>query len=197
MEKRSSALIRFLTFGSRGLTTAWCLTALLVPAGFANASGPAPDRATQQFEIRFMERTIDHHLMGVEMAELCVEKVTAPPPESDAQIRDLCSQIAAAQSAEAQQLQEWLQQWYGITYEGQPRGTLQPLERLSGEEFDIAISEEFIEHHAGQIESSLECLQRAFHPDLLEICNTQIAVQSAEILAFRFILMDHGVLTLR
>ena len=128
-----------------------------------SADGPAPDRATQQFEIRFMKMTIDHHLLGVAMAELCIEKATPPPPESDARLVQLCEQIRTEQLAEAQQLQQWLLDWYGIAYEGriaQP-GTLQRLERLEGEEFDIEISEAFIEHHSRQIEESLECLQRA------------------------------------
>lgn len=165
----------------------------------ASASGPASTRSAQQFEIRFIRQTIDHHLMGVEMAELCLQKVTLPPPESDQQLQELCAQIAAAQSAEVQQLQQWLLEWYGITYEGRTRqrGTMTRLERLQDEEFDIDISEEFIDHHAVQIENSVRCLQRAFHTELLETCQTQIATQSEEILEFRVILADHGVLTLR
>ena len=180
----------------RSATLLWLVAFLVLPA-FVDASGPAPEKRTQQFEIRFMTSTIDHHLMGVEMAELCVQKVTAPPPQTDDDLRALCAQIAAAQSAEVQQLQQWLLQWYGIAYEGRPRGTLKPLERLSGEQFDVAISEEFIEHHAVQIENSLRCLQEAFHPELLETCKNQIVTQSEEILDFRLILMDHGVATLR
>ena len=184
---------------SKRLATLLCFAASLVLIGPARASGPAPERSTQQFEIRFMRTTIDHHLMGVDMAELCLQKATPPPPATDQQLQELCGQIAAAQSAEVQQLQQWLLEWYGITYEGRPRqrGTMTRLERLQDEEFDIGISEEFIEHHSVQIENSVKCLQRAFHTELLQTCQDQIATQSEEILDFRVILMDHGVLTLR
>ena len=169
--------------------------AVLLATRPAGAVAPAPDRATQRFEIRFMEMTIDHHLLGVAMAQLCIQNTTPPPPPSDADLVALCQRIAAAQSAEVQTLRSWLAQWYGVQYEGriaQP-GTLQRLERLSGEEFDIMISEMFIEHHARQIQNSLDCLQRAFHLQLLQLCQQQIATQSEEIVEFRVILMDHGI----
>jgi uncharacterized protein (DUF305 family) len=178
------------------LTTLLCFAASLALIGSATASGPAPERSAQHFEIRFMTSTIDHHLMGVEMADLCLEQATPPPPPTDADLQALCAQIAAAQTAEVQQLQAWLLQWYGIAYEGRERGNLKPLERLEGEQFDIAISIEFIDHHSVQIENSVKCLQRAFHTELLETCQSQIATQSEEILDFRAILTDHGVLTL-
>jgi uncharacterized protein (DUF305 family) len=166
--------------------------ALVVPA---IADGLAPDKKAQKFESRFMEMTIDHHLLGVQMAQLCVASATPPPPPSDAGLPPLCQQIAQAQSQEVEQLKAWLAQWYGITYAGEAMkpGTLKNLQRKSGEEFDIAISETFIEHHVQQIQNSVECLQRAFHPSLLQLCQQQIATQADEIVEFRAILMDHSV----
>ena len=170
------------------------LVGSLVAASPAGASVPAPDPSTRNFEIRFMEMTIDHHLLGVEMGELCVRKATPPPPAGDERLRQICQQIIQDQSQEAEQLRTWLRQWYGIEHEGrvaQP-GTLQRIERLSGERFDIEISEMFIKHHLRQIRESEECLERAFHEELRQLCEHMIQVQSQQIQEFRAILAEHS-----
>lgn len=167
------------------------LTALVTPVA---ASGSASDRAIQQFEIRFMEKTIEHHLMGVEMGEMCLERATAPPPASDETLVELCSQIIAVQSGQAELLMAWLDEWYGVDF--QPKlsdGMMNRLERASGEEFDIMVSEMFIDHHLRQIRMSDDCLMRAEHGELLSLCQQMIASQAAEIGTFRGILADHGV----
>jgi len=169
---------------------------LLLSALFAApsaASAPAPDRATQEFEIKFMERTIEHHLLGIEMAELCVEKATDPPPAGDATLVDTCQTIIADQSAEVEQLQTWLRDWYGIEFQPKlPGGTLNQLEMLAGEDFDVAVSEMFIEHHLRQIKLSTRCLLRAEHRELQQFCQHTIDVQSADIVTFETILRQHG-----
>lgn len=157
------------------------------------ASAPAPDRSTARFEIRFMERTIEHHMMGVEMANLCVQKTTAPPPEGDATLRERCAMIAADQSAEAQQLMTWLEEWYGIEFEPKMSdGMLTKLEKAQGEEFDIEVTEMFIEHHLRQIRESTKCLYRAGHDELQQFCQHTIDVQSADIVVLTDILEQHG-----
>lgn len=159
----------------------------------AAASAPAPDPAARQFEIRFMERTIEHHLMGVEMAELCLEKATPPPPATDTALRDRCEMIRADQTAEAAQLTAWLRDWYGVEFEPKMgMGMLRQLMKADGEEFDVEVSEMFIEHHLRQIRESTKCLLRAWHAELRELCQHTIDVQSQDIVVFRSILIDHG-----
>jgi len=174
-----------------GVLAALLLTALASPVA---ASAPASDPATQRFEIRFMEKTIEHHLMGVMMAEMCVEKATDPPPAADQTLVDLCAQIAAAQAAQAETLQTWLLDWYGIDFEPKlSGGGMNRLERATGEEFDVLVTDMFIDHHLRQIRMSDDCLVRAEHPELLSMCEQMIASQAAEIVTFRGILAAHGV----
>lgn len=162
-------------------------------AGPVAAGEPAPDRASQQFEIRFMEKTIEHHLMGVEMGEMCVEEAPDPLVAGDQMLIELCAQIVAAQSAQAEMLMGWLLEWYGIEFEPKlPRGAMNRLERASGEEFDVLVSEMFIDHHSQQIRMSDDCLLRAWHGDLRTLCQQMIATQASEILVFRQILEAHG-----
>ena len=60
-----------------------------------------------EFEIMFMEMMIQHHQAEISSAQTCLERA------SHRQLIRLCENIISAQSAEIQQLQQWLCQWYG------------------------------------------------------------------------------------
>ena len=143
------------------------------------ASGPAPTKAQARYEIDFLQNMIDHHMMAVMMAELCVKKAV------HRELRSLCQDIIAAQSAEIGQMQGWLQDWYGISYEPRmTRGMQKEIDRLaalSGAEFEIAFMEMMIEHHSKAIREAERCVERAYHPELKQLCEGIIATQSAEI----------------
>jgi uncharacterized protein (DUF305 family) len=143
------------------------------------ASAPAPTRVQAKYEIDFLQDMIDHHMMAVMTAELCVKKAVHE------ELRALCQDIIAAQSAEIEQMQAWLQKWYGIAYEPEmSKGMMKDVERLaalSGAEFEIAFMEMMIAHHAKAIREAERCVDRAYHPELEELCEGIIATQSAEI----------------
>lgn len=154
----------------------------------ATADQPAPTQQAAQFEVRFMELAIDHHFMGVMMAQLCEEKAIHE------ELREQCEQIEATQSREIEMLQSWLQDWYGITYEPQMSpGAEQQMERLaslSPEEFEIELMKMFIRHHWQIIVQAAQCTDKAYHGELVDLCEDIIAVQSAEIELFRTWLCD-------
>ncbi len=54
-----------------------------------------------------MTDMIDHHMMAVMMSEHCVEKAVHE------ELRTMCKKIIAAQRKEIQQMQTWLNDWYG------------------------------------------------------------------------------------
>lgn len=143
------------------------------------ANAPAPDRSTANFEISFMTGMIDHHQMAVEMAEVCVAKAVHE------ELRSMCQDIIAAQSAEIRKMQSWLQQWYGVTYQPTMKpGDQKMIDRMasmSGAEFEIAFMEMMIEHHEKAIAEAERCLDRAAHPELRTLCRNIIRTQSAEI----------------
>ena len=148
-------------------------------ARFASGDGPAPKKGTAQFEIRFMKNMIDHHHMAVMMAELCEERAITED------LFELCMQIEEAQSAEIEEMQSWLLDWYGITYEPQMHrkmeGELEELAALEGEEFEIEFMLMMIEHHEVAIKEAQKCGRKAYHEELLELCHNIIETQSAEI----------------
>lgn len=171
---------------SRGIPGVRACAALLIAvAGLigtvppAAADRPAPDRATAKFEIRFMQDMIDHHAMAVDMAEMCVMKAV------HAELRAMCEEIIATQSQEIQQMQNWLEQWYGVSYQPQMKpGEMRMMERLaslSGAEFEVAFMQMMIRHHEQAIREAEQCLRRASHPELRTLCQNIIATQGAEI----------------
>lgn len=173
------------------LSMALIFTATVISAQTAN-SGPAPDRATAKFEIDFMKDMIDHHAMAIEMAQICVEKAVHE------QLRTLCGEIITAQREEIQEMQSWLQQWYGITYSPQMKpGDMRMLERLaelSGAEFEIEFMQMIIKHHLKAIREASKCVERAFHSELRDLCENIIVTQAAEIEQMRTWLCQwHGI----
>ncbi len=151
-------------------------------------SGPAPDKATAKYEIDFMQDMIDHHAMAVPMANMCVEKAI------HVELRTLCQEIIAAQSAEIQQMQTWLMEWYGISYSPEMKpGDMRMMEKmaeLSGAEFEIEFMEMMIKHHLKAIRKASKCVDRVFHDQLREMCENIIVTQAAEIEQMRTWLCD-------
>lgn len=142
-------------------------------------SAPAPAPSAAQYELRFMMDMIAHHQMAIEMAELCVQKAVHEG------LRQMCQSIIDAQSQEIAAMQQWLKDWYGITYE--PRMTpgdqqmLNRLASLSGAEFEITFMEMMIRHHERAIKEAEQCVRKAYHAELIGMCHDIIATQSAEI----------------
>lgn len=156
-------------------------TALVAPAnsGPGIAAEAAPTAAQTRYEIKFLTDMIDHHMMAVMTSQLCQEEAVHE------ELRELCGQIETAQMAEIEMMQSWLQDWYGIEYE--PRMTpgmerqVEKLAALEGAEFEIAFMEMMIKHHEGAVKEGERCVERAYHPELIELCHDIIETQTAEI----------------
>jgi uncharacterized protein (DUF305 family) len=155
--------------------------ALLAPSN----SGPgiaveaAPTTAQARYEIKFLTDMIDHHMMAVMTAELCEGRTVHED------LQQMCEDIVAAQMAEIEMMQGWLEEWYGITYEPQmTQGMERQVEKLAaleGAEFEIAFMERMIKHHEGAVKEGERCVERAYHPELIELCHDIIETQTAEI----------------
>lgn len=175
---------------SRGLFVALVLS-LAALTSTAVASGPAPTSSVANFEQKFMSRTIDHHFLGVQMAQLCTKRATDPL------LRDTCQRTGASQAEQIPVLQQWLRDWYGRDEQPNlpPSGaaTLRRLERKpNGERFDVAMAREFIRHHRRQIKESSKCVRTAYHAELRAMCQQQIETQSKDIQDFKTVLDHYG-----
>ena len=133
------------------------------------SSGPAlsmaaPHPSVAKFEVDYMTFTIDHHLGGVVMAQLCIERAVHE------ELRALCEESLASQSQQIEMLRAWLAEWYGIEYTGEiPTSAEQDIRRLaelSGEEFEDEFLTEFSKHHLGIIKESEKAVRRVYHDEL-------------------------------
>ena len=61
----------------------------------------------QEFEVMFMEMMIRHHQKAIREAEKCLDKAFHP------ELHRLCRSIIETQSAEIDQMEAWLCEWYG------------------------------------------------------------------------------------
>jgi uncharacterized protein (DUF305 family) len=163
-----------------------CAVNRRIVSGLASAAGvngtnsmPAPSPSAVQYDQRFLMNMIDHHQMAVEMSVMCLAKAV------HTELVQLCQSIIAAQSQEIARMQQWVSHWYGITYQPTMKsGDQQMVERMaamSGAEFEVAFMEMMITHHARAIREGEQCLKKAYHAALIELCHDIIATQSAEI----------------
>lgn len=142
-------------------------------------SAPAPSPSQANYEVRFMTTMIDHHQMAIMMSQLCVEKAVHE------ELRELCQDIIIAQQAETGLMQAWLQEWYGITYEPEMKQSgmrmMEKLAALSPEEFEAAFMEMMVAHHTKAVKEGEHCLEKAYHAELIALCENIIETQSEEI----------------
>lgn len=93
------------------LATALALLLLSSAVGLAPAHAREPDPmdspSSAEFDQEFLQMMIRHHQMAIMMAQPVQERASHP------ELRQLAGNIVTSQSAEIEQMQTWLRQWYG------------------------------------------------------------------------------------
>lgn len=180
----SHRLRSLVALAATAFTVGACADAATAPAAIdgPSLSQAAPQPSVAKLEIDYMMETIDHHLAGIEMAELCLERVPEPMLHEDAALLELCRRSIASQQHQIELYRTWLREWYGIEYEGEiPQSAEQDIERLSelyGEEFENEFLTEFSKHHLRIIKASEQVVRRAFHEPLRAEALETIVMQS-------------------
>ena len=156
------------------------LLSLALAAGASRAAEPAPDTSTPKYEVRFMEEMIHHHMMAVHMSEMCLTKAFHP------ELQTLCLHMKAAQQQEIMTMEQWLVTWYGVQQDAHRMNPghhhrMQKLTELSGAEFEIEFMQQMIRHHRMAIVKSSQCVQRAHHAELQDLCTDIVRMQLDEI----------------
>lgn len=75
-----------------------------------NTSNDLADLSGDAFDKQFMKNMIDHHASAITMSKLCLKKA------AHEELRTLAKNIISAQQKEIDELQQWLKDWYDITY---------------------------------------------------------------------------------
>lgn len=159
------------------------LTLALTASVPVDANEPAPAQPQAQYEIRFMTGMTDHHWMAVHMAMMCLEKAVHP------ELLETCAQIRDTQQQEIATMQGWLQEWYGVSYAPEmTNGAMQRMHRMhdmTAEEFEIAFMKSMIRHHWTAVVRATGCLDRAYHANLIAMCEEIVIAQVSEIETMR------------
>lgn len=152
-------------------------------AAFAPAATPAADRQQRRFEIQFLTSLIDRHASAVQLAELAADRATHE------ELQTFAAQLQTNQAAEVEQVQAWLQTWYGLAYEPEAdRHTLrqvQQLTALTGEEFEAEFIDWLTEHHLEALHHATRALREAQHPESINFAALSIGAQADEIAQLR------------
>ncbi|HEX2990191.1 MAG TPA: DUF305 domain-containing protein [Anaerolineales bacterium] len=162
------------------LLTRFLVLSLVLPVSSpVQADAPAPDAGQAEFEIGFMQDMIDHHASAVMMAKFCLQRAVHE------ELIALCQQMLEDQEQEIELTSEWLMDWYDIDYKArispEERQMMSHLLRHRAEEFEMHFMHMMIMHHSMAVEMSQTCLEMAYHPELVSLCETIIATQTAEI----------------
>lgn len=164
------------------------ILAVLSLSTSALAEGPAPERDQRRFEINFLTEMIDHHFGGVKLAELCEGRTV------HAELQELCDQVKEAQSEEIVTMQGWLKEWYGMTHEPEvdrkTQRQIKALSKLTGEEFEKAFMAVLIPHHIMAGKMALDCLEEAYHAEMLNMCAMMLGNQGNEVALMRIWLIQ-------
>ncbi|MGC5172063.1 DUF305 domain-containing protein [Microbacterium sp. DT81.1] len=190
-------------------TAALTLTALLTLVGCAGTAGSsggdmpgmnhgdstsssAPTAEANEADITFASMMIPHHTQAVEMSDTILAKDGVDP-----RVIELAEQIKAAQQPEIEQLQGWLEDWNASAAEmdGMDHGDgmmteddMQALEESTGTDASRLFLEQMIQHHQGAIDMAQDEVDNGQNPDAVELAETIIATQTAEITTMEEIL---------
>ena len=179
-------------------TAALALTAALVFAGCSaendDDSMPGMDHGSSEqaadvndADVMFASMMIVHHEQAIEMSDIVLAKDGVAP-----EVVELAEQIKAAQGPEIEQLQGWLNAWGVNPEEHQTDGMdhgdgmmteddLAALESADGTEASKLFLEQMIGHHEGAVEMAQTQVDDGSNPDAVELAQTIIDAQTAEI----------------
>lgn len=139
-------------------------------------------------DVMFAQMMIPHHQQAIEMADMILNKEGIDPG-----VLTLASDIKAAQQPEIDQLQSWLDEWGADmpdmdSMEGMDHGggmmsedDMAALEAATGAEASRLFLEQMTMHHEGAIEMAQDEVDNGQNPDAVEMAQTIVDTQTAEI----------------
>lgn len=160
-------------------------------AGASGTSGASGSAVHNQADVTFATGMIPHHQQAVQMAEMALKQAVTP------QVKDLATQVKAAQDPEIKTMSGWLTAW------GQPVPTamaghdmsqmgggmegmmsdqeMQQLGAASGSAFDRMWLQMMIKHHQGAVAMATTETQQGSSADAKALAGQIITAQNKEI----------------
>lgn len=166
------------------------------PMSRSATTAPTAADAAQAGDVMFAQMMIPHHQQAVTMADLALAK-----PSTSAQVRELATDIKAAQAGEIATMRGWLTAWGAPT--GAPTGhstgmdhgggmmteaDMSGLEAADGAQFDRMWITMMITHHEGAVTMAEQVLSSTKDPEVKKLAEAVITGQKAEIATMRGLL---------
>ena len=141
----------------------------------------------------FAQMMIPHHEQAIEMSDIALDPTIGVVQG----IRDLATQIKAAQDPEIMQMTQWLSDWKqpltadeGVDHSSMMSGMLtaeelSELGTLRGAAFDGRWAQAMIAHHEGAIQMAQDVLKDGKNPAVLALANEITTSQNGEIEVLR------------
>lgn len=144
-------------------------------------------------DVAFAQMMIPHHEQAIEMSELALERAGSE------EVKALAAQIKDAQTPEIETMTGWLEDWGEPVEGGMDMGQggsmdgmggmngmmseeqMASLAAASGAEFDELFLTQMREHHVGAVMMAEQELEMGEFPEALELAQTIIDTQQAEI----------------
>lgn len=165
--------------------------------GSSSSASPSSTVVTGDFndaDVLFAQMMIPHHQQAVEMSDMLLAKGGI-----DERVTALAEEIKAAQQPEITQLESWLQTWGAEpamdSMEGMDHGDgmmtdddMQALEDATGVDASRLFLEQMTMHHEGAIAMAQDEVDAGQSPDAIDMAQTIIDTQTAEIATMKEIL---------
>ena len=126
-----------------------------------------------------MELAIDHHLAGIVMAQVCIDRAIHE------ELRDMCRESIASQQRQITLYRTWLRDWYGLDYTGAiDQSAEQDIRRVSqlfGAAFEDEFLTDFSKHHLRIVKESEKAVRTVYHEELRREAQMTITMQSQSV----------------
>ena len=181
------------------LVLAGCSTPTAGMSGMDHSSTPGPSStagtAFNNADETFVMSMIAHHEQAIAMSDLLLEKEGV-----DQRVLSLALDIKGAQGPEIETMNDWLADWGIVTDDSGAEGMdhsaggmmsdedMAALQSASGAEASRLFLEQMTQHHGGAIDMAQQELDNGENPNALELAQTIIDAQTAEIATMKDIL---------
>ena len=180
------------------------LTALLLSAcgndstsnDDAGSGDTSSEAAFNDADVTFAQGMIPHHQQAVEMAQMAEDRAESP------ELKQLASEIEAAQAPEIEQLTSWLRAWgeptempsmSGMDHSSTPGmsgsgmsgmmsdSDMRDLDQASAKDAGKLYLEQMIQHHEGAVEMAKTEVEKGENTDAVKLAKSTVSSQTEQI----------------
>jgi uncharacterized protein (DUF305 family) len=133
-----------------------------------------PTQQQAEYEIWFLESMIDHQAQAIQIANMSQGRTDNP------YILEAAASVVNERSEQIQTMQNWLQNWYGVSYQPNPSNAGAALVNLSGPSFDWAFMNALARNNNIAVREAARAQTLAVSPDLQSAASFIASDQSTE-----------------